>query len=112
MARKSKEEACGYCGLPKHDGLCTRHPFEPEAPPLDQKLAILETAIEHEGEGLWPRLWTHISPSWMLSLVVDGLLEETQPGMFLWHAARCPHYRLTEKGREFLKHHMVGVGEW
>jgi hypothetical protein len=92
--------------------------------PLDKKIRILEIANMPDRQGsvsAWVYTWA--SPDWLQQLVDEGMLEiipdhklEAEYGNRFF-GGPCNYYcspdvAITDKGREFLKSQMIGVGEW
>jgi hypothetical protein len=91
--------------------------------PLDKKINILEWVADPRiGSNVWAWVYTWASAGWMEQLVDEGLLDiipnpkrEADYGNKFYGGRYyycSPQVSITDKGREFLKPHMIGVGEW
>ncbi len=89
----------------------------PEEPPIDRLIGILEMATD-EPEFLWTRIWTYCNHGWMVWMVEQGYLKETEReskyplgfyegfyGGFSW-SGMAPLLSITEKGKALLKEHV------
>jgi hypothetical protein len=95
------------------------HLFRQEAvdPDLNNKLKILELALDDKVDHVWAWAWTYMKPGWMVWLVENGYLTEEHHSTFYeglymgfsWSGS-APYNRITEKGRALVAQH--AMVEW